>query len=358
MIRVAREGKTEFFAPIEESSRPLFYNPHMRLNRDISLLFISSSNVKNPCDLLSATGIRAFRIYKELGVKSYANDLSRVAFKVMKMTKERFGYDVDISNCEANLFLLKNRGMFDYIDIDPFGSPVNFISSCMLSIGSKGYIGVTATDTATLCGVYPKCALRRYGSYVAKTDIYPEVGLRNLAGYIIREAAKYDLSASPELCYAERHYYRVYIRVEKGRRKADHSLEDIGYAWICNNCLSRGVGREETCPNCKGSLTTIGPLYTGKLFDRTKIKEMMRNCNFPDTKIFIENIAREEHIPLYYELSSFGRRLKISIPKRDVVINALKDAGFRASMTYMGCSGIRTDAPAYVLSEILKSGSS
>ena len=66
------------------------------------------------------------------------------------------------TNKNLNVLLSENR--FDYIDIDPFGSPVGFVDSAMRSIKNGGVVACTATDTAALCGVYPRVCQRRYGA--------------------------------------------------------------------------------------------------------------------------------------------------------------------------------------------------
>ena len=117
-------------------------------------------------------------------------------------------------NCDLNSLLSESR--FDYIDIDPFGSPIKFIDSAMRSISHNGLIACTATDTATLCGVYPKVCLRRYGAQPFHSNIMKEIGLRILLGVICREAGKYEKGIQPILSYTTDHYFRVYVRVENG----------------------------------------------------------------------------------------------------------------------------------------------
>ena len=50
---------------------------------------------------------------------------------------------------------------FGFVDLDPFGTPAPFIDAAIRSSGK--YLGVTATDTAPLCGAHLKAGIRRYG---------------------------------------------------------------------------------------------------------------------------------------------------------------------------------------------------
>ena len=42
------------------------------------------------------------------------------------------------------------QGSFQWIDVDPFGSPITFIDGALQALGRVGVLEVTATDTAAL----------------------------------------------------------------------------------------------------------------------------------------------------------------------------------------------------------------
>ena len=157
----------------------VFYNPVMASNRNIAILLLNSveneqMNIASP---LAGSGIRELRFLKELKpgkVRNiFVNDIKENFPKVLKenlrlneVTKE-LKDKLIIHNDDANLFLLnqvKNCiddqfcGYFDYIDIDPFGTPNPFLASAVARITREGIIAITATDTAALTGTYPKSA--------------------------------------------------------------------------------------------------------------------------------------------------------------------------------------------------------
>ena len=70
----------------------VFYNPEMKLNRDISLLVINSYFQKpiKFCDPMVATGIREIRL-----LKSISNKFSKIALGDISKTA--------IKNCKRNL---------------------------------------------------------------------------------------------------------------------------------------------------------------------------------------------------------------------------------------------------------------
>ncbi|GAF88730.1 unnamed protein product, partial [marine sediment metagenome] len=110
---------------------PVFYNPIMKLNRDISVLVLKSiSNKKMQIGLpLSGTGVRGVRFLKELNkskIKEVCfNDVNPKAVKIIKENLKLNKIKGRVFCKDGNLFLLESQG-FDYIDIDPFGSP-NFL---------------------------------------------------------------------------------------------------------------------------------------------------------------------------------------------------------------------------------------
>ena len=140
----------------------------MEQNRDLSVLvnqWLVNKNEKTMhiLDGLAASGIRGIRFANELegdfDVNVTINDWSEDAYALIKKNLERCGLkNVVASNRNLNTLLSEER--FHYIDVDPFGSPVYFIDSAIRGIYNNGIIACTATDTATLCGVYPKVCLR------------------------------------------------------------------------------------------------------------------------------------------------------------------------------------------------------
>ena len=130
-------------------------------------------------------------------------------------------------NMDANALMHSQH--FGYIDIDPFGTPMPFIDAAIQSIKNKGVLGITATDTAPLCGAHKAACIRRYKARPIRGSQCHEIGLRILLGYIAREAIKHDAGIRPLLCYYMDHYFRVYVQIIRGARRADKALEEIGF---------------------------------------------------------------------------------------------------------------------------------
>ena len=84
---IAKEGSAIIKIPEHKISKkmPVFYNPEMKLNRDISVQIIKYYKPKTILDLLAASGIRSIRFIKEAKAKDITiNDLNPKAIKNIK----------------------------------------------------------------------------------------------------------------------------------------------------------------------------------------------------------------------------------------------------------------------------------
>ena len=192
-LQKIQEGKVKlwiFKKPVYEYS--VFYNPDAEINRDLSIVatqvFQKEFNSKlDILDALAATGIRGLRYAKEIsGVESVVlNDHNKSAYRLIKnnIKENRLKKKCVAKNMDANLLMRQN--IFNVIDLDPFGSPNIFMDSAARSVYHKGFLSVTATDTAPLCGTYPEACFRKYGIKSIKTEFYNELGIRILISFII-----------------------------------------------------------------------------------------------------------------------------------------------------------------------------
>ncbi len=346
----------------------VFYNPIMSLNRDISVLLINSVNKNNLqiADPLAASGVRSIRFLKELNKdkikKIYINDYSKAAIKSIKenLTLNKIQYknilkkhsffgtqkskifeypEIIIKNSDANLFLLNSTG-FDYIDIDPFGSPNFLLNSAVLRLARDGIIAVTATDTSALCGTFPRACIRKYWALPKKNAVMHETGLRILIRKIQLVAAQYDKALTPIFSYSKEHYMRAFLKNEKGKHKVDKILKLHGF------------------------FNDAGPLWLGNLWDKNLADKIYKNTL--KNKIFRENmelvgflqtIKEESKINAvgFYDLHDICRKNNIkNLPRKEIMKNKIKKAGYKASDTHFKGEGIRSDIEINHLIKILK----
>ncbi|RLI70341.1 tRNA (guanine(10)-N(2))-dimethyltransferase, partial [Archaeoglobales archaeon] len=211
----------------------VFYNPRMRFCRDLDMLLFKNLEKHEYLDALAASGVRGIRAALEADYQPIFNDWDLKAIEVIKKNLKFNGINAEIYNKDASLLMRERK--FKHIDIDPFGSPSEFIDSACYSV--LKYLSVTATDTAALCGSATNSGLRKYSAFAKKTEYYPEVGVRILIGKIAREITKYDKAFEVILCWAREHYYRIPLKVVKSTSKAGKLYKDVGYLFHCFNCL-------------------------------------------------------------------------------------------------------------------------
>ncbi|MBW6461943.1 MAG: tRNA (guanine(10)-N(2))-dimethyltransferase [DPANN group archaeon] len=347
---------------------PVFYNPEMKLNRDISILAVKifkdmAKRKITVADALSSSGIRTLRIAKECAniEKVMINDMNPTAIALAKKTAK----DNDINNAEfsiedANVFLSKNKNHLDYIDIDPFGSPIYFLDSCARAASGKSLIGVTATDTAPLSGTYPKTCIRRYGAVPLREDIKHEIGLRILIASIVRAFSRHNKSFVPLITYSKIHYFRIMGISTSSTSLAGKSAETVGYAHYCKNCGNRMLSKDiedKTCAICNKDLTIAGPLWTGPINSPLFINKMIKENDFDDKKLteFLELLKKESHITQpFYDLHQICKKNHLEIPKREKLFEELKNQGYKAEKTHHEPTGFKSDVEYEKLLEIIK----
>jgi tRNA (guanine26-N2/guanine27-N2)-dimethyltransferase len=376
-LRKITEGKASFYIPdtAEKETNfvraPVFYNPLMELNRDISLLAVQVFQDEKQrqlrfCEPLTGCGIRGIRIALEVPEvqQIYLNDKNKSAYE---LTRENIRLNevqdkVIVSNEDANLFLDKyasNGYRFDVIDIDPFGAPVTFIDSSVRALRKKeSFLCATATDMAPLCGVYPDVSFRKYGGYSLKTKYCHEIAVRLLTGCIVRIAARFSIGTQVRFVHSTDHYIRVYIETDHGDTKADFSLQELGYVLHCFSCghreLVRGITTQYTqlCPKCSSVLSIGGPLFAGKLFDKSFCQRMKNEAEKRDSyksknrvlRLLNRIIEETKGPPLYYDIHSLCDELSIRVPKIEDVANLLENQGFETTRTHFKPTALRTNA--------------
>jgi len=362
------------------SKAPVFYNPIMEVNRDFAVLALqayqklSGKNELSVCESLAGCGIRGIRFAKEVkGVTNIVlNDISSKAVKLMNFNLKLNGLEniFQVFNEEANLCLRRfsmPRKRFDYVDVDPFGSPTPYLESALKALRNGGMLGLTATDMATLCGVYPKVCIRNYGGKPLRTEYCHELAVRLLAGCVAVTAARHEVGVDFVFCHSTNHYIRLYTIIQHGARKADESIQKLGYILHCFNCLHREAVRglfpffEISCRACGSKLVVAGPLWLGKIFDFEFCGLMSRELANRDFRLkrFIDktlNLVKSEvDAPLtYYVVDKISDKLGMPVPSVKRVIERLKEKGFVAVRTHFNMRGIRTDAPAGVVVETVR----
>ncbi len=340
MYKLIKEGSARIYAPIEQKiskQLPVFYNPIMKLNRDITILLLQQFPPFNICDPLAASGIRAIRLAKEIKYKSIiANDLSKKAYSLIKKNIKLNKVKFEVKNEDANILLLKSKG-FDFIDLDVFGSSNFMLDNSIKRLSRNGILAVTNTDTAALTGTYPKATLRKYWAISKKDAMMHETGLRILIRKIQLIAAQYDKALIPIFSYFGGHYFRVFLKNTKGKKEVDKVIK------------------------LHKTYKETGPLWSGQLWDKTlvtkmhntlikknKIKKQNKKVTSNELIKFLKTIKGESKINTvgFYDIHKIVKKEKIKkIIKKADLIEKIKKSGFKAAETHFSGTGIRSNIP-------------
>ncbi|MDR1690906.1 MAG: tRNA (guanine(10)-N(2))-dimethyltransferase [Candidatus Methanoplasma sp.] len=343
-----KEGQTRILVPESHSvhgpgtrTSDVFFNRQMAFGRDVSVMFLRGLDRDSMSifDAMSATGSRAVRIANEVkNTHVTANDVDP---KAIPYIEQNIALN-SLSNCvhsNKDLHILLSEQSFDYVDLDPFGSPVPFIQSAIRGCKKKGIIAITATDTAPLAGAQVGKCRRRYQSEPIRGYMCHEGGLRILMCTIAKELAKFDRGMRPLLSFYADHYFRTYVQVEEGANATDRSLEQLGFMHYDTKTLERSTSKHYDAEHNKGPFW-LGPLHDKALLGRMNARDLEdeRRCvkmlelwrNELDEEVFLYDVS---------ELSSFT---KMSPPKLEDLLEALNQVG-RAAPTHMSPTSFKTD---------------
>jgi tRNA (guanine26-N2/guanine27-N2)-dimethyltransferase len=387
---IITEGETRLLVPrlrafkkspsdYAPSKAPVFYNPVMELNRDVAVLALQAYQkmVKRQlsvCEPLASCGIRGVRFAVEVQNtrEIIMNDIRSEAAQIASYNACLNGVTrkTVIENKDANLLLSEHAAphkRFDAIDLDPFGSPVPFIDSAVRAIRNHGLLALTATDMAPLCGVHPKACIRKYGGKPLRTEYCHELAIRLLAGCLATAAAKHGIGLQVVFSHSAEHYARLYVIMDYGAGTADRSLKSMGYMLHCFECFHReglkglsALGHSGRCSECDSKLSVGGPLWLGEihnkgfcqLMEKEAERKKLRNSKRIKKMLTLAENEPEASIG-YYVVDRLSDALNLPVPSAKNMLKTLKEEGFTACLTRFNPKGIRSNASAEKIKDLL-----
>ena len=387
-LTIITEGTTKAIVPdlkfyekngfVDPCWAPIFYNPAMRENRDLSVAAVAAFKEYEHfdsitlCEPLTATGIRGLRYAVEASVDYVIlNDIDIKAVFVAKANAALNNVEkkVKIFNLDANvlLTLCKKFARLNVIDIDPYGSPEPFVRSALTSLTHKGMLCLTATDLAPLTGVHKRACVRRYLAFSRKIDCAFELAARILYYDVVKKASPLNIGIKPLLTFKGRHYIRCFMQIFKSRKKADDNLSKLGYLHYCNKCGYRNLVplhyKEIRCPVCNSEASFLGPLWIGEIFNENFCKKAyLKLKNFTDDRKLLDKmelIVNESSINNpYITTESLSKTMQLNEISAKILVKSLINKGYKASLTHFDPKGFRTNAPHLIILELIKDLSS
>ena len=314
-----------------------FYNPTMTANRDLSTVALSRwpGRPQRVLDGLAATGAWGIRMGLEAGVPDLEFvALSPEAAGLMRANLERNGLRGEVLSGDLREHLLPKG--YDYVDIDPFGPPTPFLGHAFHAASTPSGLGITATDTAPLCGTYPTACQRRYVARPLRCDQGHEIGLRILLGYVERVAQAHGKLTRPLLAFAAEHFFRIHLLVADALRE---EAPELGYFLRERDGSFRRVDPREP--------RAIGPMWTGPLGDPAFLRSLAPSAwTTAQAGRLLDTLQREVDLPAFFSTTDeMAQRLRVSPPRLERFLSALRGQGFRAERTHFHPRGVKTDAP-------------
>jgi tRNA (guanine26-N2/guanine27-N2)-dimethyltransferase len=366
--KVYREGSVEFHLP--ETNR-IFYNPRARLSRDLGVLAmrVEGEQQERPLEILelmAGVGLRSRRYLAEASVeKILVNDANRDALTVLEQTlsdEPRVELYNELAQRLLSRLYLEDR-RFDWVDLDPFGTPAPYFPWVQGVCKWGGLLYVTATDAPVLCGAQRGEAMKTYDAVAYLGKECHEFALRIFVGFLQRRLVQANMHGEPLFSIFDGYSWRVLLRIRKGTRA--FNPESLGLIIRMPSGEFRAAHAGMPTPEIHAetdwhsTLRWIGPLWLGRLHEREFVSDMTRAARedfFEPTRRFLAKVSREaDDLPIIYDLSEVADRLEQVVPATQSVIEFLRKQGFRASGVHHNGRAIRTDAPFEILLNAWKS---
>jgi tRNA (guanine26-N2/guanine27-N2)-dimethyltransferase len=330
----------------------VFYNPAMALDRDLGVAFARAWRRLDPTpkrgwEMLAATGIRGLRLLHESGrfQSMLSTERNGAAYAVLRENVARYaGEGATAANRDARE--VPEGAPFDYVDLDPYGSPLPFLAPAIHAVKDGGVLGVTATDMMVLAGVEPGAAERKYGSRPLRGRLAPEAGLRILLASVARRARESRRRMVPWLAYVLDHHVRAYVQFIA----ADSEIADP----------IRKIDPEDWDGPRLPRPGPWGPFWLGPLLNAPLVATLeppTEPADAPGVQRWIETWGQETLAdrPFYYESNELARTLGLSQPPPvGALASALRARGFAVARTQVRTGAFRTTAPRGVVEEIAR----
>ncbi|MEM3372891.1 MAG: hypothetical protein QXF76_01610 [Candidatus Anstonellales archaeon] len=350
------EGRVKLF------TGTLFYNPNMRFCRNLFTLALSSLNENRKLVLLDgfcSSGIRGFRYLtetekvKELHFVDVDSRVKEVIHKNIELNSLQ-NFSINYHQEEFNRFLRIFKKKFDFIEIDPFGSPLAYLESAIHSLNNNGYLSITATDTQVLCGSNNSACRRYYGSKSLNNFLCHELSLRILLKVIVQKSSEQGKGIIPLLSVADRHYVKILCKLENSSKKADMSINSLGYINFCQKCHYFEIyqlGSSKTCKNCNSNSTILlGPMWLKNLSSEEllyKMREKLGSISYlgkeelKELNKKIEFFINDNKQLLFYDIHKFCSVNKLRLLPTNLIVSRLMNKGYQVFKTSFSEYGLK-----------------
>ncbi len=325
-----------------------FYNPRAEVARGLGVLAARVLGVRSIFETFAGGGIRTLLYAKYVRPElhhineGHRGFLCELLHNYLAEGLPTEGLRLTVSDFLTGWGEFACEGIrYDWVDLDPFGTPSPFLVGALSLVRPGGYLYVTSTDTATLSGKRRGEDVRLYGVALRPWEAYAEMGARALIYTVWSAANSLNLHVRPLFVYYERYAYRLLVRVGERRR-----AEGIGFLHRCKVCGTYSVSPKAkgVCEACGGDLEGVGPVWIGPLYDPALLRAMEEEAEgmgWEREGRAIRRMRGEVPVPMYYVLTDLRLPQTPSVRR---VVRSLREAGFKASRTQFHPGAVKTDA--------------
>ncbi|XP_076884018.1 tRNA (guanine(26)-N(2))-dimethyltransferase-like [Bidens hawaiensis] len=353
-----------------------FFRHESATGRDLGVLaaalYKKSNNSLRVLDAMCGCGIRSLRYLAEAKADFVlANDANEECNGVIVSNLLSVSSEDErrwkVSHAVANRVLAERyveRDLFDFVDVDSFGSDSSFFRLAFDTVRLGGLLYVTSTDGFSSGGHRPNHSLAAYGAYIQPLPYSNEIGLRMLIGGAMREASILGYYISPLFSYYSYHgpVFRVLLCLNRGKPPHGIHYRFIGYCESCGHsqaiCWDK-LGQIR-CPcgsDVPDSLLVSGPLWTGPLHCASYLAEMRALAgewgwlgdgvkNDLDQLLCRMIDESDPNLPFgYIKLDEIASRAKVNSPRLVTIMSAIQEEGYTISRSHIANNAIKTNCP-------------
>lgn len=353
-MKLIEEGNAKI-----EHSGGVFYNPHMELSRNLSVLALK--RIKEPLrvlDAFTATGIRGIRYALETNSVEEVHflDIDETAIRLAEKNAKRNGVSGKFIKSDFNAYIFNTEETYNFIELDPFGTPSPYLWPALrhLSKNKTSYLSLTATDTGVLCGVHWRATFKNYGSLPFHVPFCHEYGLRILLKRVAEIASSFNLYTKPILSFYYRHQMKVIVKLERGQNKAHKVLNHVDMIHFCENCLYVKSGYEgDDCPRCGSKLKHGGFIWKDHFADVREVKEMLPSAEGKEKKILEKILGEQNFPPWHISTHLVAKKLKVRVKPMKELFKRAEELNHAISRTHFDDKALK----AYdisVIEELMK----
>ncbi|KAJ2447616.1 RNA methyltransferase tRNA(m5U54)methyltransferase [Coemansia sp. RSA 2424] len=286
------------------------------------------------------------------------------------------------------MYAHRDKGAFDVVDLDPYGSAAPFIDGAIQAVKNGGLICVTCTDLAVLASQnHPETCFAKYGGNPLKAEFCHELALRLVVNSLQQAANRHRRYIEPLLSCSIDFYVRIFVRIHDKPILVKTVASQTGIVYHCRYCgsfaaqpfgtmepgksgtqkyhISAATAADRRCAQCESKQEIGGPCWLGPLHNKDFVQRMYNGVSSADSSMYgtqprmkgmLKVILEElDDAPFHYSHSELCSAVRASCPLLTKVNSALLNAGYRVSGSHTRQGSIKTDAPSQVVWDVMRS---